>query len=257
LPNTEVFVETVKEYRMILVLRGDQLSAAINDTDPQMAGQKPHEPKPQSPDAGKTSELVQNFLAQAAEILTGQHPANMMILRGFGQLPHWPQMKDVFGLNAAAIADYPMYRGIAKLIGMKVLEVDNTLDKKFEILEKKWNNFDFFYLHVKQLDSAGEDGDYDRKASLIREVDAFIPRILDLTPDVIIVTGDHSTPSTLKSHSWHPVPLILWSKHCRPDSIDSFGERACMNGGFGPNFPAFNIMPMALANALRLEKFGD
>jgi 2,3-bisphosphoglycerate-independent phosphoglycerate mutase len=256
LPETEFFVRTVKDYRIALVLRGDRLSAAINDTDPQTVGQKPQKLRPHSPEAHKTSELVQKFLAQAAEKLTGQHPANMLIMRGFGRRPDWPQMKDVFGLKAAAIAGYPMYRGLAKLIGMEILETGSTPDEEFEIMEKKWNDFDFFYLHMKQIDSAGEDGDYDRKVSLIREVDEFIPRLLDLAPDVLVVTGDHSTPSALESHSWHPVPFFLWSKYCRPDKVDSFGERACMNGGFGPNFPAVNIMPLALANARRLEKFG-
>ena len=180
----------------------------------------------------------------------------MLSLRGFGSRPDWPQMKNVFGLKAAAIAGYPMYRGLAKLIGMEILKAGTTLDEKFEMMEKKWNDFDFFYLHVKQIDSAGENGDYDRKVLLIRKVDEFVPRLLDLEPDVIIVSGDHSTPSTLKSHSWHPVPFLLWSKHCRPDNVDSFGERACMNGGFGPDFPAVDIMPLALANAQRLEKFG-
>ena len=249
-------METVKDYRILLALRGEQLSAAINDTDPQMVGEKPRNPQPLSPEADKTAQLVQDFLSQAAEILADRHPANMIILRGFGRRPHWPQMKDVFGLKAAAISGYPMYRGLAKLIGMEVLETGAGMDEEFEAMEKKWNDFDFFYLHVKEIDSAGEDGDYQRKISPIRAVDKSIPRLLDLAPDVIIVTGDHSIPSTLKSHSWHPVPFFLWSRHCRPDNVYRFGERSCINGGFGPNFPAVDIMPVALANAQRLEKFG-
>jgi 2,3-bisphosphoglycerate-independent phosphoglycerate mutase len=241
---------------VVLVVRGEQLSAEINDTDPQALGKKPHALQPKTSEARKTSDLVRHFLAQTAEKLTGHQPANMLLLRGFGRRPDWPSMKEVFGLKAAAIAGYPMYRGLAKLIGMDVLETGDTLDSEFEVLEKNWNNFDFFYLHIKQIDSAGEDGDYDRKVSLIREVDEFIPRLLDLSPDVIIVTGDHSTPSSLKSHSWHPVPFFLWSKHCRSDGADRFSESACTNGGFGPNFPAVDIMPVALANARRLEKFG-
>jgi 2,3-bisphosphoglycerate-independent phosphoglycerate mutase len=256
LSGAEVFVETVKDYRMLLVLRGEQLSAAISDTDPQMVGEKPYEPQPLSSGARKTAELVRNFLSEAAEILADCRPANMVLLRGFSQRPDWPQMKDVFGLKAAAIAGYPMYRGLARLLGMEVLETGSGLNEEFEVMEKKWNDFDFFYLHVKQIDSAGEDGDYDRKISLIRKVDEFIPRLLNLSPDVIMVTGDHSTPSILKSHSWHPVPFLLWSRNCRPDNVDRFGERSCINGGLGPNFPAVDIMPLALANARRLEKFG-
>jgi 2,3-bisphosphoglycerate-independent phosphoglycerate mutase len=221
-----------------------------------MVGEKPYEPQPLSSGARKTAELVRNFLSEAAEILADCRPANMVLLRGFSQRPDWPQMKDVFGLKAAAIAGYPMYRGLARLLGMEVLETGSGLNEEFEVMEKKWNDFDFFYLHVKQIDSAGEDGDYDRKISLIRKVDEFIPRLLNLSPDVIMVTGDHSTPSILKSHSWHPVPFLLWSRNCRPDNVDRFGERSCINGGLGPNFPAVDIMPLALANARRLEKFG-
>jgi 2,3-bisphosphoglycerate-independent phosphoglycerate mutase len=256
LSGADVFVETVKDYRLLLVLRGEQLSPAVNDTDPQRVGEKPHEPQPRSPEARKTANLVKDFLSRAAETLADRQPANMVILRGFDRRPDWPQMKDVFGLKAAAISGYPMYGGLARLIGMEVLETGPGLDAEFEAMKLKWNDFDFFYIHVKEIDSAGEDGDYQRKISLIRKVDEFIPLLLDLAPDVIIVTGDHSTPSTLKSHSWHPVPFILWSRHCRPDRVDRFGERACMNGGFGPNFPAVDIMPIALANAQRLEKFG-
>jgi 2,3-bisphosphoglycerate-independent phosphoglycerate mutase len=256
LPGAEFFVETVKDYRILLVLRAGQLSAAITDTDPQVVGEKPREPQSLSSDAHKTSQLIRDFLSQTAEMLADSHPANMLILRGFDQRPDWPQVKEIFGLKAAAIASYPMYRGLAKLIGMRALETGPSLDDEFKMMEQNWNDFDFFYLHVKPIDSAGEDGAYHRKISLIREVDEYIPRLLDLEPDVIIVTGDHSTPSTMKSHSWHPVPFFLWSRNCRPDDVNRFGERACMCGGFGPNFPAVDIMPLALANAERLKKFG-
>jgi 2,3-bisphosphoglycerate-independent phosphoglycerate mutase len=180
----------------------------------------------------------------------------MVLLRGFSQKPRWPQLGDVFGLRAAAIAGYPMYRGVGKLTGMQVLESGESLSEELETLEKRWSDFDFFYVHVKKIDSAGEDGDFDRKVSLIEEVDRHLPRLLELKPDVLIVTGDHSTPSVLRSHSWHPVPVLFHSAYCRPDHVEHFGERACMTGGLGPRFPAKDLLPLALANAGRLRKFG-
>jgi 2,3-bisphosphoglycerate-independent phosphoglycerate mutase len=180
----------------------------------------------------------------------------MVLLRGFSKRPQWPQMGEVFGIKPAAIAAYPMYRGVAKLIGMDVLDTGAEVEEEFGVLEDHWADYDYFFLHIKRTDSAGEDGDFERKVRLIEEVDILVPRILDLEPDVLVVTGDHSTPSLLKYHSWHPVPVLLWSGHCRADPVDRFGERACMSGGLGPRIPAVQLMPLALANALRLEKFG-
>jgi 2,3-bisphosphoglycerate-independent phosphoglycerate mutase len=256
LPGVELFIETVKEYRLLLVLRGEGLSGEVTDTDPQEIGEKPLEPEPLSSEAEKTARLVREFLDQARKILADHHPANVVLLRGFSKRPHWPQVEDVFGLKAAAIAAYPMYRGVAQLVGMQVLDAGEAVEEEFDVLENRWNDFDFFFLHVKRMDSAGEDGDFDRKVALIEEVDTQVPRLLELEPDVLIVTGDHSTPSLLKYHSWHPVPVILWSRYCRADGVGRFGERACMAGGLGPRIPAVDLMPLALANALRLEKFG-
>ena len=256
LPDTKVFVETVKEHRLLLVLRGEGLSGKIFDTDAQEIGKKPLEPKPFSSEAAKTVGLVKQFLNKAKNVLTDYHPANMVLLRGFSEKPNWPTMDEVFDLKSAAIAAYPMYRGLARLLGMDLLETGKTIQDEFTTLEKNWNDFDFFFLHVKGTDSAGEDGDFNRKVNIIEEIDKEIPRLISLNPDVIIVTGDHSTPSVMKFHSWHPVPVILWSKHCRADNVKSFGERACVTGGLGPRFPAEDLIPLALANAKRLEKFG-
>lgn len=256
LPDVKIFIETVKEYRFLLVLRGEGLSGNLIDTDPQMIGKKPLEPKGLTSEAEKTVKLVRNFVIKAKEVLKYQSPANMVLLRGFSKKPNWPIMKDVFGLNCAAIAAYPMYRGLAKLIGMDILETGQTVKEEFDTLTNNWNEYDYFYLHVKKTDSAGEDGDFDRKVAKIEEVDEQIPKLLDLNPDVIIITGDHSTPSLLKYHSWHPVPVLLWSKYCRTDKVKKFGERDCITGGLGPRFPAVDLMPLALANAKRLEKFG-
>jgi 2,3-bisphosphoglycerate-independent phosphoglycerate mutase len=254
--GVRLFIETVKEYRFLLVLRGEKLNGEIEDTDPQKVGAQPLKPQARLPEARQTAELVHRFVEAARERLAGERPANMVLLRGFSQKPRWPQMEEAFGLRAAAIAGYPMYRGVGKLIGMQVLETGESLAEEMETLEKRWADFDFFYLHVKKIDSAGEDGGFDRKVSLIEDVDRHLPRLLELKPDVLIVTGDHSTPSVLRSHSWHPVPVLLHSAYCRPDHVEHFGERACMTGGLGPRFQAKDLMPLALANAGRLRKFG-
>lgn len=256
LADAELFVETVKEYRFLLVLRGEGLSDQLADTDPQQTGRKPLPPKALSAEAERSAAMVEAFVEKAREALQGREPANGVLLRGFAERPRWPSMESVFGVRAAAIAAYPMYRGLARLIGMEILETGEKVAEEFDTLEKHWKDYDFFYLHVKKIDSAGEDGDFPRKVNLIEEVDAFIPRLRDLAPDVLIVTGDHSTPAAQAYHSWHPVPALLWSRYCRSDRVRSFGERACMTGGLGPRFPATDLIPLALANAGRLEKFG-
>lgn len=256
LPGVEIFIEPVKEYRVVVVFRGQGLCDDISDTDPQAVGQQPNAAKPGSPQAEETSKLINEFLKQVRGILSDHHPANMLLLRGFSQRPDWPRLPDIYGIRPAAIAGYPMYRGVSRLIGMKILETTDELDQKLDTLEAHGDDFDFFFLHVKKSDSAGEDGDFDRKVELIEEVDKKIPRMLGLGPDVTVVTGDHSTPAVLKSHSWHPVPVLLHSRYCRPDGVDRFGERSCMGGGLGPRMPATDLMPLALANALRLKKFG-
>jgi 2,3-bisphosphoglycerate-independent phosphoglycerate mutase len=256
LPQVEFFVQPVKEYRFLLVLRGMGLSGNVSDTDPLEVGKRPLAPQASSQEGEATARLVGQFVEQAREILADHHPANMLLLRGFAKRPSWPPMEEVYGVRAAAIAAYPMYRGVAKLVGMQVLETGQEVEEEFATLEEHWNDFDFFYLHVKRIDSAGEDGDFERKVALIEEVDTLVPRLLDLKPDVMVVTGDHSTPSPMKYHSWHPVPVLLWSERCRTDEVDRFGERACMRGGLGPRISAVDLMPLALANAGRLEKFG-
>lgn len=256
IPGVQVFVETVKDYRFLLVLRGQHFSEAIHDTDPQQTGALPLPPEPLKEEAKATIPVIEEFIQQAREILKDEHPANMALLRGFSILPDWPRMQDVFGLNPAAIAAYPMYKGVAKLLGMQVLECGEKMEDELETLKTHWDDYDFFYLHIKPIDSAGEDGDFDRKVELIEKVDSLVPEIRACKPDVFIVTGDHSTPSILRSHSWHPVPLLIWSQYCRPDNVEHFRENACLTGALGASLPAIHIMPIALANALRLDKYG-
>lgn len=256
LPGVELFVETVKDYRFVLVMRGEGLGDGLSETDPQRLGVPALPVHATRPDSERSAQLANEFIARARKLLADKHPANMILLRGFAKHPAMPTFKNVYGLNAAAIAVYPMYRGLAKLLGMKMLKVaGEAIADEFGVLEQNWNDYDFFYLHVKKTDSAGEDGDFKRKVQVIEELDSQLPRLLALKPDVVIVGGDHSTPALLKSHSWHPVPVLLYSKYCRTDNIGEYGERACARGSLG-RLLSKDLMPIALANALRLTKFG-
>ncbi|MCL0092736.1 2,3-bisphosphoglycerate-independent phosphoglycerate mutase [Dehalococcoidia bacterium] len=253
--DIELFVLPVKEHRLAVVFRGRGLSGEVQDTDPQQTGLLPREAIPLSPDAAKTAAVANEFLLRARSALTDSHPANMVLLRGFSRRPSLPQMGEVLKLSPAAIAAYPMYRGLAKLVGMQVLETGSTFADELDTLACHWEGHDFFYVHVKQTDSVGEDGDFDRKVQVIEEADALLPRLMSLNPDVLVVTGDHSTPAVLKGHSWHPVPILLHSRWCRPDRTREFSESACLRGGLG-RMTATDIMPLAMANALKLNKFG-
>jgi 2,3-bisphosphoglycerate-independent phosphoglycerate mutase len=257
--DVQFLVETVKEHRLAIVMRGPGLGSAVTSSDPQKNGLPPLPISALNPDSKKTARLVNRFVERARKILAAYTPkqaANMILVRGIDHYPDLPAFPQVFGLRAAAIAVNPTYRGIAKLVGMQTLPVDGGMvTDEFTTLEKNWNEFDFFYLHIKNTDLAGEDGDFARKVSVIEEVDGLIPRLMALEPDVIIVSGDHSTPAALKGHSWHPVPTLVYGKYVRADGIAEFGESACRRGSLGV-LPAKNIMPIALANAQRLAKFG-
>jgi 2,3-bisphosphoglycerate-independent phosphoglycerate mutase len=265
LPGIQTFVEVVKEYRFVLVIRpvaGQTLYANIADTDPQQTGVPSLPARPEDVASEATAELINEWIAAARQVLKDHPPANSLNLRGFAKDPGFPKFPEVFGLKAAAIATYPMYKGVAKLVGMDILPVGGEeVEDEVETLRTHWGEYDYFFFHVKKTDSAGEDGDFERKAQVIEHVDeAVVPAILDLDPDVLIVTGDHSTPSALKSHSWHPVPTLLWSRYCRPDGATGpagagFGERACGRGSLGV-FPATDELPLALGHALRLNKYG-
>ncbi|HED24471.1 MAG TPA: 2,3-bisphosphoglycerate-independent phosphoglycerate mutase [Firmicutes bacterium] len=256
LPGVELFIEPVKDYRFLLVLRGQNLSGELADTDPQVTGLKPLPPVAASARSEQTAFLVERFIEKAGEILADESPANMVLMRGFSQKPDWPLFPVTFGLKAAAIAAYPMYRGVSRLVGMDILETGSTLEDKLQTLKNHWAGHDFFFFHVKETDSAGEDGDFNRKVSVIEQVDRIIPEIMSLKPDVIAVTGDHSTPALLKSHSWHPVPVLLHSYYCRSDKVAEFGERSCVNGALGPRLRTTELIPLMMANANRLVKFG-
>ncbi len=251
----EAFFETEKEHRGLFVLRGDNLREEIAETDPQKTMAYPHRPMALIPDAEGTAALIQSLMDQCKTILSDEKQANMVLFRGYSRLHRFPGLTERFGLNALAIASYPMYRGIARLLGMTVAPPTATVEDEIRVLETYYGDHDFFFVHVKPTDSRGEDGDFDAKVKVIEEVDMFIPRIRALNPDVLVVTGDHSTPAVLAGHSWHPVPAMLYAKTCRPDSVVRFGERDCTGGGLG-RLPMVYLMGLALAHARRLEKFG-
>jgi 2,3-bisphosphoglycerate-independent phosphoglycerate mutase len=256
--DVEFFVETVREHRLAIVMRGPGLSANVTGTDPLKNGYLPLPIRALSPEAGKTERVMKLFVERSRQVMKAYQPtppANMLLIRGIDQYPHFIAFPELYGLRSAAIAVYPTYRGIAKLVGMQTLPVEGgTAADEFTTLEKHWNDFDFFYLHIKETDLAGEDGDFSRKVKVIEEVDKLIPRLAALQPDVIIVCGDHSTPAALKGHSWHPVPVLIHSQYVRADGVAEFGERVCGRGSLGV-LPAKHIMPIALANAGRIMKW--
>ncbi len=252
--GAELFIAPVREHRFVVVFRGEGLSDELSDSDPQVEGVLPKPVTALSQNAVKAANIAQEFIVKARESLTRHYPANMVILRGFSKHPNLPSMSEVYKLKPAAIATYPMYRGLAKLLGMEVLATGSTISEEFATLSKHFKDYDFFFLHVKETDTAGEDGDFERKVAIIEEVDSLFPSLINLNPDVIVVTADHSTPAILKGHSWHPVPFLLYSRWCRPDGVAEFSERACARGSLG-RFRGIEVMPLAMANALKLVKF--
>ncbi|MBV8611321.1 MAG: 2,3-bisphosphoglycerate-independent phosphoglycerate mutase [Singulisphaera sp.] len=254
--GVETLVAPVREYRLVVRFRGEGLGDNVADTDPLSTGLHTLEPKAGDAASEKTARVAAEFLRQAKQILKNERPANFLMLRGFAKFPDIATMADVYGVNAVAIAVYPMYRGLARLVGMTVVDPGKTIADQMEVAKANWGKYDFFFIHYKYTDSTGEDGNFARKVEMIEALDAEVPKLRALNPDVLIVTGDHSTPSRLRSHSFHPVPTLLWAPATvRPDLVTTFGERPCLQGGLG-QFLAKDLMPLALAHAERLQKFG-
>jgi 2,3-bisphosphoglycerate-independent phosphoglycerate mutase len=251
----QLSIAPVEGHRFLVVFRGDNLGPELSDSDPQQIGVTPHDVVALSTEAKKTADLANEFIVKAKAVLTNSQPANMVLLRGFSQRPRFPLLSEVYKLKPAATASYPMYRGIAKLVGMDIISSGASIHEEFVALSEHYSEYNFFFLHIKQTDTAGEDGDFWRKVRAIEEVDVALPQLINLQPEVVVVTGDHSTPAAFKGHSWHPVPFLLYSQWCRPDEVTEFSEQACAKGSLG-RFPALEIMPLALANALKLTKFG-
>jgi 2,3-bisphosphoglycerate-independent phosphoglycerate mutase len=253
--GVEVFWESEKEHRVVMIMRGAGLSSDLSDTDPQHTGVPVLPLKATSPDGERTVRVVDMALRQAHDALADEPVANGVLARGFATFERYPSMEERFGLRSVCIARYPMYRGVSRLLGMDIAEPAATDAEMVDVLREQLRDHDFAFVHFKYIDSRGEDGDFDAKVAAIEAVDELIPGVEALEPAVLVVTGDHSTPSRLRAHSWHPVPTLLASRWCRPVELDGFGERACLRGELG-TFEAKHLMTLALAHAGRLAKFG-
>jgi 2,3-bisphosphoglycerate-independent phosphoglycerate mutase len=257
IPGVRIEAKHVKEYRFAVVMRGENLKPQLEDTDPQRTGVPPRPVRSLDTGSQRAADLFNQWILHAREMLSDEEKANALTLRGFSTDPNLPQFEDIYGLHPACVAVYPMYRGVSKLVGMDIRQFkgDRPSDE-FAAVKQKWTSYDFFFVHIKKTDSKGEDGDFEGKAAEIEAVDAALPELLALHPDVLAITGDHSTPSTMKVHSWHPVPLLLWApKTVRPDDQKTFGETSCAHGSLG-TFSATAVMPLLMAHAERLDKFG-
>lgn len=254
-PGVSISAYPVTDHRFVLVLSGEGLDGRVTETDPQTLGVPPLEAQAVVPEAEKTAETVRSFAGQAREFLCERTTANAVLLRGFSALPDLPHMGKTYSLNPACIAAYPMYRGLAHLVGMKVIPTGMSFDDELDTLEKSFHEHDFFFLHYKPADAAGEDGDFAGKVETLEYLDARLPRLLDLDIDTLVVAGDHSTPAIMGSHSWHPVPLMVKSSIFAGDGVGGFNERTCASGSIG-RIPAVSLMTIALANAGKLQKFG-
>jgi 2,3-bisphosphoglycerate-independent phosphoglycerate mutase len=255
IPGVELVVRPVREHRFVVLFRGEGLEEGLSETDPQDVAKPPLPVHAEAAQAARAAEVTDRFIAEAKKALAAEHPANMVLLRGFSKYPRIPKLTEIYGVRAGVIAVYPMYRGLARLVGMEALKAGDGVSDEFAALEKQFGLFDFFFVHIKKTDSYGEDGNFDAKVRVIEEVDHEVPRLVALKPDVILVTGDHSTPAAHKAHSWHPVPVLLWSKWCRPDGAKGFSERECRFGGLG-HLRSAELMPLMMGYAERLTKFG-
>ncbi len=253
--GVEVIIRPGKEHRFVVVFRAEDLADGLTETDPQKTGKKPLPVEPTRPEAKRAAKVANEFVRRVNETLKGEKPANTCLLRGLAKKPSIRSVSERFKLTSGAIATYPMYRGLASLVGMKLLDVGPEISDEFETLKEAYGDHDYFFVHIKKTDSWGEDGNHEKKVKVIEEVDRHIPGLLELKPEVIAVTGDHSTPAVMKAHSWHPVPFLLVAETAFPDRLGHFDERIALKGSLG-HFPALDALPMMLACAGKLAKYG-
>ena len=255
LDRAKLFVEPVREHRFVLVLRAPGLGEDVTTTDPQREGVPPLAAQGADAASERTAALVNEFVARARELIADEEAANGLTLRGFATYPVLPQMEAIWGVRAAALAVYPMYRGLAKLAGMRALACPGGMEEQLAVARERWDEFDYFFIHYKKTDAAGEDGDFLGKVHALEEFDTHVPGLTGLGADVLMIAGDHSTPALMAAHSWHPVPFLLHSPFARGGSVQHFTERECLGGSLGI-FPAVEAMPLAMAHAGRLQKYG-
>jgi 2,3-bisphosphoglycerate-independent phosphoglycerate mutase len=256
LPGVQLFVEPVRDHRFLLVLRGEGVSDRVSETDPQREGVPPLLARATAPDGKATADLLNRFVDEAGRILAAHAPVNMLTLRGIAKRPELPSLPDACKFRAAAVAAYPMYRGLARLVGMDVLSTGMTFEDEVATLKEHWDRYDFFFVHYKPADAAGEDGDFQAKIRALEEIDGFIEELHGLQADVFMVAGDHSTPAVVAGHSWHPVPFLFHTmQFARHDAAEGFNEKGCSHGVLG-TFPAKEVLSLAMAHAGRLTKYG-
>ena len=255
IPGVDVQFFTESQHRAVLVLRGPNLDPRVQDTDPQAIGVPPRLPDALGPNATHTSGLLAQILVEVRAAIGGETPANFVLMRGYAVVPELQTLGDLYGLNPVCVATYPMYKGLARAVGMHVVEGLHTLSDQVAALDDVWDAYDYFFLHVKAPDARGEDGDFDGKVAAIEDVDEYLIEIAEHVPDILVITGDHSTPSRLGQHSWHPSPCLFWGDTVRPDSTSIFSERSCEGGSLGV-FSAQAVMALMLAHGGRLAKFG-
>jgi len=253
--GVEVLLETVAEHRALLVLRGEGLDDNVGDTDPQATGLAPLAPNRPPHEGSRTAELAAGLIDQVRQILSDEPKANMILARGFAKFPDWPTFAERWKVDPVAVAGYPMYRGVARLVGMQVVAEPTTAADICAEAAKALGEHTFVFAHFKYTDKTGEDGDLPAKIERIEEMDAALGALLDAQPDVLVITGDHSTPPSIKAHSWHPVPVLLHGPYLRGGDGGRFTERDCQGGQLGL-LMARELMPLALAHAGKLEKYG-
>ena len=256
IPGVEIFVEPVKEYRFAVILRGENLGANIPDNDPQRTGVPPLPIQALDAESEKTAEILRQWWSEANKLIVDHPPANSCTLRGISKDPGLMPFPEAYKMRSAAVAVYPMYKGVSRLIGIEVIEHNaETPAEEFEVVRQNWDKYDFFFVHIKKTDSYGEDGNFEGKVKVIESVDQALPPLLDLKPDVLVITGDHSSPAKVKRHSWHTVPVLLAADTARFEREATFGETRCASGALG-KIQHVDIMPLALAHAMRLGKYG-
>ena len=256
--DVDVILQAGKGHRFVALLRGPGLGGAVSDADPHKEGKPVPQARALQPVGPheKTARIVNAWVANATRALEGESPANGLLMRGLSERPEYPGYLERFKLRAVAIAAYPMYRGVASLAGMDlVVPGGESAEHAFAAAKREWDAHDYLFLHIKGTDMAGEDGDFDAKVAVIEQVDSALPYLLALRPDVLCITGDHSTPVPMKSHSWHPVPVLVQSTVCFADELPRFHEKACRTGSIG-TLASKDLIGVLLANAGRLDKYG-
>lgn len=252
--GVRVIIKPGKSHRFAVIFRGEGLSDKLTDADPHKDGSPFTYVEARTEKATHTARVINSFMEKIITLLRGEKIANAALLRGFSQKPNMTPFPEKYRMKALAIATYPMYRGIAKVLGMDVQEEPESYEDVVKILKKHYDDYQFFFVHIKETDVAGEDGNFEEKRRAIEMIDDIVPEIYGLIPQTFVVVGDHSTPCALKGHSWHPVPLLIVTGTGETDGLP-FHEKNCVRGSIGTIYGK-ELMALALAHGIRLDKYG-